>query len=448
MPERGPDVARADFPSSLRMYQVRGALFLLNSESALLADEMGLGKTVQALVALRGLLSAEPGSRALVVVPKSLRLNWYEEARKWIPDVHVRTVTGNRENRRAIYALPVPVLIATYDQISVDWRLLVNLGDEYAVAILDEAQRIKNPSSRASWSCRLIPRRRSWALSGTPIENRVEDIQSIFRFVRPGLLSGNEERAELHSLIRPHFLRRTKAAVLPDLPEISTNDLHLSLSGSQARAYQTAWQSRGDIIPRSGTWTSDDYASAFALITRLKQLCNYDPSTGESVKLDALKLIVENVSAGGGKLLIFSQYVNTLKWIQRRVNAIRLDIFSGEQSEEARNQVLRAFRESADPCGLLVSIRAGGVGLNLKEASTVVLFDRWWNPAVEEQAVQRAHRFGRTDRLVLNRFLVVDTIEERIAQILADKRELFRQYVDEAGNAEVFGREELLRILK
>ena len=440
-------LAQLNLPFPLRQYQEEGVFFLLGNESALLADEMGLGKTVQTLVAVRALISAGARRRALIVVPKSLRLNWYEEAKIWAPDLPSKIVTGNKSNRLAAYSLPFPILIATYEQIASDWKLLSNLGEEFTVAILDEAQRIKNPSSRAAWSCRLIPRQRSWALTGTPLENKVEDLHAIFRFINPDLLTGSEYRSDLHELIKPHFLRRTKSQVFPDFPEISTRDLHLSMTGAQAAAYRAEWASRHKILRRSADWSSDDTASALALITKLKQICNFDQESGDSVKLEALKLILEEVSSSGGKILIFSQYVRTLKWLKSKLSSFRLDIYSGEQDEKERNDILRTFRTSRYSCGLLISLRAGGVGLNLQEASTVVVFDRWWNPAVENQAIQRAHRFGRTEALYVVRFLVVESIEERIAEILAEKHDLFEDYVEEADSAEVLERKEILRLL-
>jgi SNF2 family DNA or RNA helicase len=173
------------------------------------------------------------------------------------------------------------------------------------------------------------------------------------------------------------------------------------------------------------------------LITELKQICNYEHDTGDSCKLDALKVLVESAAEAGTKVLLFSQYVETLKWLQSKVEAVRTWLFTGEMSQAARDEALASYRQHAGSGLLLLSLRAGGVGLNIPEADLVVLFDRWWNPAVEAQAINRAHRLGRTTTLHVVRFLVRDTIEERIDSILASKTQLFNNYIEAVESEEV-----------
>jgi SNF2 family DNA or RNA helicase len=185
------------------------------------------------------------------------------------------------------------------------------------------------------------------------------------------------------------------------------------------------------------------------VITKLKQLCNYDPASGESVKWDALSLLLEDSSEPDDKIIVFSQYVQTLRFISERLQAFPHDVYTGEQTQQEREEALRRFKTLEGPRALLVSLRAGGVGLNIQEASTVVLFDRWWNPAVEDQAIQRAHRFGRSRPLHVIRYLVADTIEDRIQGVLHRKQLEFERYVDNAECAEVkaFTRDELRGML-
>ena len=419
--------SRLDLRHPLRSYQRKGVTFFLQNDSALLADEMGLGKTVQTILAIRCLAYANACDRALVVTPRSLCKNWQREFLAWAPNLLVRIVEGNARNRQAFYHLPIPVLIATYEQIRLDSDLL-DRDTVFDVVVLDEAQRIKNQRLRTSLACRGIPRKRSWALTGTPVENRPDDLISIFSFVRRQLLYRGIAIGELHSRIKPFFLRRTKQDVLPELPPILIQDLNLQLRGKQLTAYEDLWQSRLRLLKSRKAGPSE--GQLLALITKLKQLCNFDPESGESAKLEALLVILENLSLPDDKALVFSQYVQTLRWLSHRIQGMPHKIFHGAMGDHNRDEALRWFRESKGPCVLLMSLKAGGVGLNLQEASTVVMFDRWWNPAVEDQAMQRAHRFGRQRPLHVIRFLVDDTIEERIETLLREKRVLFTEYVE------------------
>ena len=411
-------------PSPIRPYQWKGVAFLRSSSGALLADEMGLGKTVQTLVAIKD--GKRLYHRVLLIAPTSLCLNWQREFEYWAPDLVARRVLGDAEDRAATYRLPIHVLITSYDQVRLDIQNFQS-HVRFDLVILDEAQRIKNVSSATSLACRLIQREHSWALSGTPLENRPEDLMAIFRFVSPQLLKPGMSLRQMHSAMAKHFLRRTKVDVLPDLPPIMIRDIHLELGPSQRAIYDDLWNSRREILQ-----TQDGpppLTNMLALLTRLKQVCNYETRSQDSVKLEVLRSLLESVEATSAKVLIFSQYVDTLTWLSQRLD-IPHAIFHGALTMEAREEMISAFRRSQGPRALLISLRAGGVGLNLQEASTVILFDRWWNPAIEEQAIQRAHRFGRRTPLEVIRFTVEDTVEQRIVEILEAKRTLFRDYVE------------------
>jgi SNF2 family DNA or RNA helicase len=384
--------------------------------------------------------------RVLIVAPAALTLNWERELARWAPDLTVRRLQGSRLDREACYQLPIPVVVGSYEQIRLDIPQF-DASTHFAIVILDEAQRIKNAESETAFACRQLPFGRAWALTGTPVENSVSDLLSIFRFLNPTLLHTGMPRAEVHTRIRPFFLRRRKAEVLPELPPIIIQDLPLELTGLQREAYDAVWDGRKTFLNNNGDETND--GSIFALITRLKQLCNFDPESNESIKLESLRVIVESFTEPGDKLLIFSQYVKALHWLSARLGDLPHDLYHGEMPEDARDRALTDFEQKPGPRALLVSLRAGGVGLNLPSASTVVMFDRWWNPAVENQAIQRAHRFGRDRPLQVVRFLVADSIEERIDKLLQEKQAIFEEYVEQAENATVrlFSRNELRRIL-
>jgi len=439
-------VTGLELPAPIRQYQWEGVNFLLSSDAALMADEMGLGKTVQAAIALDLLLRQPLCDRALVVTPASLRLNWERELARWAPQLTVRRIQGSFNDRAAAFRLPIPVLIASYEQVRTHAEGLAD-GTHFDVVILDEAQRIKNRDSDTALACRLLPRSRSWALTGTPVENSREDLVSLFNFVSPGLLHNRMPRSELHERMQQHFLRRKKEDVLRDLPPIIVQDLPLELLNEQRAAYEMVWESRKAFARQGGVPVSE--GQLLALITKLKQLCNFHPQSGESVKADSLELILDGLNETADKVVIFSQYVETLKWLSDRLVGFPHELYHGQLPERERDQVLARFRAQPGPRALLISLQAGGVGLNLQEASAVLLFDRWWNPAVENQAIQRAHRFGRQRPLHVFRFLITSTIEERIAAVLEEKRVTFEQYVELAESALVrlFSRSELRRLL-
>lgn len=435
-----------DLPAPLRPYQWEGVSFLYRSRAALLADEMGLGKTVEASVALALALKNPGVDRALVVAPASLVLNWQRELDRWAPSLVVRRVMGDDGDRAAFYQLPIQVLVASYEQVRADAVERIP-ADAFDIVILDEAQRIKNRESRTALACRLLPRHRAWALSATPLENSRDDLESVFGFLAPGLMKPLMPRDEIFAKIGPHFLRRRKADVLGDLPPVIIQDMVLDLTADQREAYDVAWASRTETL--SGDPRPVSTAVLFGLITRLKQICNFEPESGKSAKLEALETLLEGISDDSGKVLVFSQYVETLKWLAEKVGDVPHEIYHGGLSQERRDEVVRQFEDEPGPRILLVSLRAGGLGLNLQAADLVVVFDRWWNPAVEIQAIHRAHRFGRKTPLHVVRFLVADTVEERINSILEAKQALFDHYVEQAPGAEVspLTRAELLRAL-
>lgn len=433
-------------PGALRPYQWEGVSFLFRAVSALLADEMGLGKTVQVAVAL-SLLLREPGlNRALIVVPASLITNWQRELARWAPSLVIRRLSGDEIDRIAFYNLPIQVLIASYEQIRADAFERIPQGT-FDIVILDEAQRTKNRASRTALACRLLPRARSWALTATPLENTRDELESVFAFLAPGLIEPADNKLEIFRKISPHFLRRKKRDVLADLPPIIWQDMLLDLGEDQRQTYDALWNSRFDSFASQ----KRPVAAAFllGLITRLKQICNFDPHSNSSSKLDALSTLIDSMNDVGDKGVIFSQYVETLKWLSDRIGGFTHDIYHGELTLRQRDEIVDRFENEPGPRLLLVSLRAGGLGLNLNSASMVVLFDRWWNPAVEVQAIHRAHRFDRKMPLHVVRFLVADTIEEQINTILEDKQRLFEEYVEKAPGGEIPGltRAELMHIL-
>lgn len=431
-------------PATLHDYQWEGVGFLYRASGALLADEMGLGKTVQTVVALALLLHRQESvQRALIVAPAALTFNWMKEISTWAPSITARCLSGDAPEREAYYLLPIPVLVASYEQIRLDAFDRVPAGT-FDLIILDEAQRIKNPASATSLACRLLPRSRAWALTATPLENDEEDVSSILRFLDPSVgrrLSRSYVSTQLLNLM----LRRRKVDVRAELPPVLIQDLRIELSASQRASYDELWFSRIDAIRRG---SGENLSTALlALLTRLKILCNFDLDSGSSSKFEVLESLIEGAGQGA-RILVFSQFVETLVQISKRLS-LPSDLLTGSMSMEARHEAMTSFMQSPSPRVLLVSLRAGGVGLNLGGTSHVVLYDRWWNPAVEVQAIYRAHRFERDLPLHVVRFLVTDTIEERVAQTLERKRILFADVIESVKTTHHrFTREEMMEVLE
>ncbi|MCY4165355.1 MAG: DEAD/DEAH box helicase [Gammaproteobacteria bacterium] len=434
-------------PSKLHEYQWEGVAFLYRSKSALLADEMGLGKTVQTAVALALLLNGNNNiNRALIVAPASLTANWMMELATWAPSLTKRLIQGPSRSREAYYLLPVPVLVGSYEQIRQDAIDRIPSGT-FDLIILDEAQRIKNRNSATALGCRILPRTRAWALSATPLENSEDDLLSILSFLTSSI-NQSASAASLATQLQSIMIRRRKAEVRGELPPVILQDLQLELTAPQRKEYDELWIDRVEAL-RTESVVADSSTALLSLITKLKILCNYSSRGNASSKLSALEAIKE--SAGeSARILIFSQFVKTLQWISNRLG-IRHDLLTGSMSVPTRHEAMKRFRKAGTPRALLVSLKAGGVGLNLGEATHVVLFDRWWNPAVESQAIFRAHRFQRQYPLHVIRFLVRDSIEERIATILERKEILFHNLVDSGpsdSQAHQFTRGELMQILE
>lgn len=433
-------------PNTLHEYQWDGVAFLYRSKHALLADEMGLGKTVQAAIALALLLNdAQSGiNRVLIVAPTSLTINWMEELATWTPLLTTRLVQGTSKDRQFFYLLPIPVLVSSYEQIRQDAIDKIPLNS-FDLVILDEAQRIKNKNSSTALSCRLLPRTHAWALSATPLENDEEDVVSILRFLDPSF-NHFYSKEHLVSKLQSIMLRRYKSQVRSELPPVILQDLNIDLSEQQRAIYDELWINRANAISRN-IGSSKVSTALVGLITQLKIICNYDALSNTSSKLDALITFCQGAGSSS-KILVFSQFVETLRWISERIE-IPHKLLIGSMSAQERQLVVEHFKNVSSPQILLISLRAGGVGLNLEEATHVCMFDRWWNPAAEIQAIYRAHRFSRKEPLHVIRFLIRDSVEEHISSILEKKEALIDEVIESTETySKRFTTEELMQILQ
>jgi len=405
-------------------YQLEGIAFLMPRHSALLADEMGLGKTAQAILAIRLLLQSGLVQRVLIVCPKQLVFNWSRELKLWAADLPFEVLGGDTQARRSAWLVSnSPVKLVNYEILTRDADMLQDESVRFDLAVLDEAQRIKNRESKTAQVVRTIQRSRSWALTGTPIENRPEDLINIFAFVDPGRIPPETPVKRLPQLTGDCILRRTKEDVHNDLPPKTIRDMCLELTPGQRAAYDLA-ENEG-IVRLNSLGETITVQHVFQLVMRLKQICNFDPLTGSSSKLEQLLADMEEVAENGHKAIVFSQWVEPLEALAKALEPFGPLQFHGKIPSRDRPAILDRFKADPTKHVILMSYGTGSVGLNLQFTNYVFLFDRWWNPAVEDQAINRAHRIGQKYPVTVTRFVVENTIEMRIAEVLERKRQLF-----------------------
>jgi SNF2 family DNA or RNA helicase len=410
-------------------FQLDGIAYLYPRHEAVLADEMGLGKTMQAIVAMRLLAHEGRVRRILVACPKPLVTNWRRELAEWAPELPVAVVEGSQSEREWLWKHAHDgVLIANYEMLVRDRQHAANAPPGFDLMVIDEAQRIKNASSATHDAVCSVPRARSWALTGTPIENSSEDLVGIFQFASPGRLRPQMKPAAIRQAVSDHVLRRTKDNVLTQLPPKTISDLEIGLTAEQWAAYKRAEDD--GVVRLNDLGAEVTIHHVFELVLRLKQICNFEPATGASAKLDRLEADLEECAASGRKAIVFSQWVRTIERMKPRLARFGALEFHGRIASNRRDGVLQQFRDDPHSNVLLMSYGAGSVGLNLQFAGYVFLFDRWWNPAVEDQAINRAHRIGAAGPVTVTRFYSAGTIEERINTVLEQKRELFNAVFD------------------
>lgn len=442
--------APKSFTGELRVYQHAGYNWLRFLEQynfgGCLADDMGLGKTIQALALLQHQKNEIPGSTSLLIMPTSLLYNWEMEARKFTPDLKILNYTGiNREKCSKQFA-NYDLVLTSYGTTRIDTDILSEFYFNYI--ILDESQAIKNPESLISKKVRLLKSRRRLILTGTPIENSTLDLWSQMSFLNPGLL-GNEayfkkeylipiekkndelKTKKLNSIIKPFLLRREKGQVADDLPEKVINVRYCTMTEDQKALYEeekNAFRSKiMDVIEVDGIAKS--HMILLQGLTQLRQLANHPKMVnpeyeGASGKLEEITYMIENSCSNGHKVLVFSQFVKHLKIVSNYLESQQIQFAYLVGTTKDRQSQVEKFQTDDSVSVFLISLKAGGTGLNLTKADYVFLLDPWWNPAVEAQAIDRAHRIGQTKKVFAYKFVTKDTIEEKIVKLQEHKQKL------------------------
>jgi superfamily II DNA or RNA helicase len=443
-------VSLGNLEEILRPYQKEGVYWLhflhQNQLGGILADEMGLGKTLQVLAYLR---TAKAPS--LVVCPASLLFNWRREAERFAPELKVLSIDGSDRSSRFN-------LIAQHDVVLTSYPLLRRDIDSYrafhfGAIILDEATHIKNPDTQNAQAATALRGDQRFVLTGTPVENSVRDLWSIMNFVLPGYLGSREEfrdryelpigrgsepeRQRLAKRLRPVMLRRLKKDVLRDLPEKLEQIAFCDLSDEQRELYaklQTEGRKKLDLLARE-KGSSRARMTMLTTLLRLRQACcdlrllSQEPAT-RSGKLDLMLELLEEAIDGGHRVLIFSQFVTMLNLIRQELDSLDTPYCYLDGSTKDRAAVVDRFQDQSDIAVFLISLKAGGVGLNLAAADTVFHFDPWWNPAVEDQATDRAHRIGQERAVTSYKLIARGTVEEKILALQNKKREVIDATVE------------------
>ncbi len=446
--------------ATLRPYQVTGFQWFQSLDElgwgGCLADDMGLGKTLQTITFLQYLKAKYAGSTHLVICPTSLIYNWESELQKFAPTLRYHIYYGNERTISEAHFNDYDVIISSYGIIRNDLEELMKF--EWHYIILDESQAIKNPEAQTNKALQLMKSRNRMILSGTPVQNNTYDLYAQFNFINPGFLGSREffktefanpidksndaeKSAQLRRLIFPFMLRRTKEQVAPDLPDKTETVLWCEM-GKQQRAVYDEYKNyyRQNLMEKIET-EGMAKAGIYVLegLLRLRQICDSpvlvkdnEVTTSESVKIEELmREIAEN--SGGHKLLVFSQFTEMLHLLEDKLKAdsVNYVYLDGSTPAAKRQEAVAAFQGDASVRVFLVSLKAGGVGLNLTAADYVYIVDPWWNPAVEQQAIDRTHRIGQVNKIFAYKMICKDTVEEKIVQLQQKKKQLANELVTE-----------------
>lgn len=464
--KKQPIQLKDEYKSLLRMYQQQGIQWLYDLKNmnlnGILADDMGLGKTLQVLVFYEQYVSKEKPS--LIVCPSSLMYNWMSEIEKFKIDVDAVCVTGTQDVRKDIIKENHELYITTYDYLRRDVELYMSMEFEYIV--LDEAQFIKNPKTKNAQSVKSLKSKHRLALTGTPIENGLSELWSIFDFLLPGYLyslnyftknfekpiqMGDDKRqAQLQKLVSPFILRRTKKQVLKDLPDKVEKDLWLNLSPEEKQLYLANLAQVNEQLQQQLELEQVDSILILAMMTRLRQICCeprmlYENYTGESTKFKMCLDLIETLKENDKKVLLFSSFTSIFDSFIEEFNrrGIKYHMITGAVDKKKRKEEVDAF-QSDDSNVFLISLKAGGTGLNLTKAQAVIHFDPWWNVSAQNQATDRAYRIGQTKNVLVYQLLMKNTIEEKIYEMQKRKKAMSDLFVENSkGGISTLSKEEL-----
>ena len=439
-----------NLPSPLFNYQIEGVKFLISKPAALLADQMGTGKTVQTTTALRILFMQGKVKKALIVVPSSLVPVWEEHLKKWAPELVFVSINEKKDLRKILWETKAHVYLTSYDTLKADYKddkkLLEEFSKNLDIVILDEAHNIKNPETLKSKTVNFVSKnaRYRWALSGTPIQNSLDELTSLLQFLKPEeILPDNLSEENARQILEKIMLRRLKQDVLKSLPEKYPMKVErLELSPLQRLEYDEVLGIEQERISnliekhkKSKKFKFIVKQNIIQSIQRLRQICNFPSNSLDSPKMERLKEIIQQIHQNEEKIVVFTNFYN--KGVEKIYQALlktyrpeNIATFHGKMKQKDRKEAIKRFKEDENCFVFIGTIGAAGEGLTLTESSYALFFDMHWNPAKMWQAEDRIHRIGQKNNVIIHSLIMKDTIEEKIYQKIKEKEQLINQVVD------------------
>ena len=426
------DLEKVDF--YLRDYQIQGKDWLISNDLAVLADDMGLGKTLQTIKAIETQLMKSDINKVLIISPINLINNWIQEVKKWSPKLQIKYVKPTKNNFELDWINSYDknqILITNYEQIRSESQIFQKMF--FDILILDEAHKIKNLSTAISKGVFRVNRKKFWALTGTPVENKPKDLASLLLQADPNklfYLKNEKDISMLKSIGSKFVLRRTKKDVLKELPPVTEIYIPLELEGIQKLTYKQIWKDRKKLAKSGGSY--------FSALSKLREAC--DLVEGSSIKVEKSLELINKIQEMDEKVIIFSFYKPIAKLLKDRLMSenIKFYEYKSEDDNETRDFNLSSFKNDISANVFVASARIASEGLTITEANHVIFLNRWWTPSTNSQARDRVNRIGQTKNVFIYNLFVTNTIEERLNKILEDKNELYEE-ITESFALEVLG---------
>ena len=410
----------------LRDYQIKGIEWLIDTKVGILADDMGLGKTVQTIKAMEHLFENEIIENCIIVAPLSLQRNWENEISKWAPSLRYERLRSSDNSNTAVLKKlgSSKIIITNYENLknSTDYFKTIN----FDLMIADEVHKIRKSTSQISEAVFNFKKKRFWGLTGTPIENNVEDLLNLLSHLTGKNINPKDKQRSplfLLELMKPYILRRLKSQVLEELPKVTEVDYPVELLDKQITEYSSIWQKRHEIAENEG--------SHFSVLSKLRKICDGGKEFEENAKTLITGELIKKIQENNEKVIVFSYYLDPLYGLEKLLKTKDINYVKFfDLDVDAREESVDTFRNDDSVIAFIASSRIASEGLTLTEANNVIFLNRWWNPSSNSQARDRVVRIGQEKPVTIYNLYCVDTIEERVSEILRDKSDVYAKVTD------------------